>query len=331
MTICNYKNVCNKLINNLKYNNSTKFYIHDVANESSDCRVPLYVKTIIDSNTDSKNSIHMFIMNLTCAVSFGVSTKLSKNTFPYYTKNLKMTDGTIYSSRPNQHFIITPDSIECDDQSVIYLTWLIRNNFKIPKSRVFVYSNDHYDKYVDGNNIYRKTLKENNINPDLYTYAQMANYPLTNRKNLIKQVKKKTRAFLNFSKKTRKMKAGGYNPYGPSIFKDDDIPDIPNIPNIQEAPIEMNNINLYAPFSDEQHLLDFINNDINEEFLDYFNTIEELEIDIYILERTIAIREQQGLDNDDMNAALDRLNNFLRLAQTQGGKKRRTSKRRKNK
>jgi hypothetical protein len=204
MTICNYKNVCNKLVKNLKYNNSTKFYIHDVANESSDCRVPLYVKTIIDSNTDSKNSIHVFIMNLTCAVSFGVSTKLNT---PYYTKKLKMTDGTIYSSRPNQHFIITPDSIECDDQSVVYLAWLIRNNFKIPQSRVFVYSNDHYDKYVDGNNIYRKTLKENNINPDVYTYAKMANYPLTNRKNLIKQVKKKSSAFLNFSGlKTRKAK-----------------------------------------------------------------------------------------------------------------------------
>ena len=35
----------------------------------------------------------------------------------------------------------------------------------------------------------------------------MANYPLTNRKNLIKQVKKKTRTFLNFSGlKTRKAK-----------------------------------------------------------------------------------------------------------------------------
>jgi hypothetical protein len=203
MAICNYKNICNKLVKNLKYNKSTKFYIHDVANESSDCRVPLYVKTIIndnDNNTNrNSNSIHIFIMNLTCAVSFGVS----KHTLPYYTMNLKMNDGKNYS-RPNQHFIITPDGIECDDQSVIYLTWLIRYNCKIPKSRVFIYSNDHYDKYVDEHNIYRKTLEENNINPDIYTYKKMANYPLTNRKILNKQIKQKTRAFLNFSKKTSK-------------------------------------------------------------------------------------------------------------------------------
>ena len=115
-----------------------------------------------------------------------------------------MTNGTTYSKQ-NQHFIITPDSIECDDQSVIYLTWLIRNNFKIPKSRVFVYSNDHYDKYVDGNNIYRKTLEENNINPDVYTYAEMANYPLANRKNLNKQIRKNThKVKVPFNKKNKK-------------------------------------------------------------------------------------------------------------------------------
>ena len=199
MTICNYKNICNKLLKKLDYNKSTKFYIHDVANESSDCRVPLYVKTIIDNNNDNnKSNIHVFIMNLTCAVSFGIS----KHTLPYYTTKLKMTDGTIYY-RPNQYFIITPDGIECDDQSVIYLTWLIRFNCKIPQNHVFIYSNDHYDKYVNGNNIYRKTLEENKINPDIYTYEKMANYPLTNRRILNKQIKKKTRAFLNFSKKTK--------------------------------------------------------------------------------------------------------------------------------
>ena len=201
MTICNYKNICNKLVKKLKYNKSTKFYIHDVANESSDCRVPLYVKTIINTNTNTNtntNKIHIFIMNLTCAVSFGVS----KHSLPYYTTNLKMIDGTTYS-KPNHYFIITPDGIECDDQSVIYLTWLIRYNCKIPKSRVFIYSNDHYDKYVDGHNIYKKTLEENNINPDIYTYTEMANYPLRNRKILNKQMKKNTRAFLKLSKKSR--------------------------------------------------------------------------------------------------------------------------------
>ena len=204
MTVCNYKKICKNVLKNLKYSNSTKFYIHDVANESGDCRVPLYVKKIIGLNTDlNTNKIHVFIMNLTCAVSFGISIKLS---VPYYTTNLKMTNGTTYSKQ-NQHFIITPDSIECDDQSVIYLTWLIRNNFKIPKSRVFVYSNDHYDKYVDGNNIYRKTLEENNINPDVYTYAEMANYPLANRKNLNKQIRKNThKVKVPFNKKNKKTK-----------------------------------------------------------------------------------------------------------------------------
>lgn len=79
-----------------------------------------------------------------------------------------------------------------------------------------------------------------------------------------------------------------------------------------------NNVNLYAPFADEEHVLDFIEND---EFEDYFNTIDELEEDIIILQRTINVRQERGLDNTNMYDALDKLNEFLNRAQTQGGKR----------
>jgi hypothetical protein len=126
-------------------------------------------------------------------------------------------------------------------------------------------------------------------------------------------------------------------------MKGGDNPNTPNNPNnfnqdIPEGVIDVNdmnnnnnnnnnNVNLYAPFADEEHVLDFIEDD---EFEDYFNTIDELEEDIIILQGTIAVREQRNLDNTNMYAALDntnmyaaldKLNDFLNRAQTQGGKR----------
>jgi len=118
---------------------------------------------------------------------------------------------------------------------------------------------------------------------------------------------------------SRKNKGGNY-PNTPNNFNNNipegviDVNDINNNNNNNNN----NNVNLYAPFADEEHVLDFIQND---EFEDYFNTIDELEEDIIILQGTIAVREQRGLDNDDMYAALDKLNEFLNRAQTQGGKR----------
>jgi hypothetical protein len=123
---------------------------------------------------------------------------------------------------------------------------------------------------------------------------------------------------------SRKNKGGNYpntpnNSNNPNNFNNNDIPegviDVNDINNNNNN----NNVNLYAPFADEQHVLDFIQND---EFEDYFNTIDELEEDIIILQGTIAVRQERGLDNTNMYAALDKLNDFLNQAQTQGGKKR---------
>ena len=121
---------------------------------------------------------------------------------------------------------------------------------------------------------------------------------------------------------SRKMKGGYIIPHKLDNFSKD-IPegviDVNSINNIMNNNMNNNNnVNLYAPFADEQHILDFIDND---EFEDYFNTIEELESDIDKLENTISLREERGLNNHDMNSALDKLNEFLNRAQ-QGGKKR---------
>lgn len=118
-----------------------------------------------------------------------------------------------------------------------------------------------------------------------------------------------------------KKNIGGNNPNDFNNNSDEqyeviDVNDINNNNN--------NNVNLYAPFADEQHVLDFIEND---EFEDYFNTIDELEEDIIILQSTIAVRQERGLDNTNMYDALDKLNEFLNRAQTQGGKKRMNKKR----
>ena len=124
---------------------------------------------------------------------------------------------------------------------------------------------------------------------------------------------------------SRKNKGGNYpntpnNSNNPNNFNTNNIPE--GVIDVNDMNNNMNNnnnnVNLYAPFADEQHVLYFIQND---EFEDYFNTIDELEEDIIILQGTIAVREQRGLDNDDMYAALDKLNEFLNQAQTQGGKR----------
>jgi len=123
---------------------------------------------------------------------------------------------------------------------------------------------------------------------------------------------------------SRKNKGGKYQntPNNFNNFNTNNIPegviDVNDINNNMNNNNNNNNVNLYAPFADEEHVLDFIQND---EFEDYFNTIDELEEDIIILQGTIAVREQRGLDNDDMYAALDKLNEFLNRAQTQGGKR----------
>ena len=70
-----------------------------------------------------------------------------------------------------------------------------------------------------------------------------------------------------------------------------------------------NNI-LFSPFADENHVNEFINSDFDKEYKDHNNN-SELKKDIEQLKETIKYRTEKSLDNNNMNLALIRLQEFI--------------------
>jgi hypothetical protein len=127
------------------------FRIHDVPNMASNSlnfkeSAKKYVNDIMEQ---FPNDIHIFIFNTTN----------KQDNISFYNKN-------VYS-------ITTPSGSECDDKSVIFLSLILRNYFKILREYLIIHTNDDYDRPQHGDliSIYQQTLIDykNKYKLDYYT------------------------------------------------------------------------------------------------------------------------------------------------------------------
>ncbi len=115
--------ILNKFVTSIK-ETERNIILHDVPNLTVGGNRQIYISNVISKTNPA--DINIFVLNNDCSDELNLGTynniTIIDNDLPYF-------------------YIVTPNSIECDDKTIIYISYLINN-----KDKVSIISNDDYTR-----------------------------------------------------------------------------------------------------------------------------------------------------------------------------------------